>query len=411
VEVGLREDDHGRCAGVPDLDDHALDAPGVHRSVEPAHDPDDVEVCRDQLRELDADLASGFLTTGQHDKTRRELEARLLEDTDGEEGARMAARPARRTAAAVAFLVPAGALALYMTVGTPAALDPEFLADSASAHALDKEQLAAMVERLAARLKEDPENGEGWAMLARSYKHFGLYDESARAYGNALSRLAPDAQLFADYADVLAMAQGQRLAGEPEKLIAQALQIDPRNLKALALAGSAAFENRNYAQAAKYWEQMLPLVPEGSDNARAVLANVAEAQGLAGIASSKQPAGATVAATQARVSGTVKLAPELAGKVAPGDSVLIYARAAEGSRMPLAILRKQARDLPAAFTLDDSTAMAAGSTLSQQPRVVVAARISRTASAAPQPGDLEGLSAPVRNDASGITVVINSEIR
>ena len=120
---------------------------------------------------------------------------------------------------------------------------------------------------------------------------------------------------------------------------------------------------------------------------------------------------ATAASPQSGVSGVVKLAPQLAGKVAPTDTVLIYARAAEGSRMPLAIVRKQVRELPAAFTLDDTMAMAAGMTLSKQQQVVIAARVSKSSSATAQPGDLEGVSGPVRNNASGVTLVIDSEVR
>ena len=369
-----------------------------------------IEIYRDQLRELDADLKSGVLAAEQHDKSRRELEARLLEDAAGNDTVASAPKPARRTAIALAAVVPIGAFGVYLAVGTPAALDPQMLADNAAEHSVSREQLEAMVERLAAKLKEDPENGQGWAMLARSYKVFGRYEDATRAYGNAVTRLAPDATLLADYADALAMAQGQQLAGEPEKLIAQALKIDPHNLKALALAGSAAFDRKDYAGAVRHWEQMLPLVPVGSEDARAIQANVEEARGLGGIAGNKQASSVPAMPVRSGVSGMVKLAPELVSKVGPTDTVLIYARAAEGSRMPLAILRKQARELPVAFTLDDTTAMAPGMTLSKHNQVVVAARVSKSPSAAAQPGDLEGASTPVRNDASGVTVVINSEV-
>lgn len=378
-----------------------------------------IAVYRDQLGDLDAELASGVLTPEQHDKARRELEGRLLEDVDSGDVAPAAVRPSRAMALALGAVVPIGAFAIYLVVGTPDALDPRVLADNTAAHAADRQQLEAMVEGLAARLKQDPENGEGWVMLAKSYKHFGRFKESAQAYANAVSRVQPDATLFADYADVLAMTQGRRLQGEPEKLIARALEVDPRHVKALALAGTAAFERKNYAAAAGYWERMLPLVEPGSDDARAIKASVDEARGLGGIAvaaapsaAASQPKSAAPAAlAKSGVSGVVKLAPQLAGKVAPTDTVLIYARAAEGSRMPLAIVRKQARELPAAFTLDDTSAMAAGMTLSKQQQIVIAARISKSSSAAAQPGDFEGVTGPVRNNASGVTVVIDSEVR
>ena len=137
-----------------------------------------------------------------------------------------------------------------------------------------------------------------------------------------------------------------------------------------------------------------------------------EARGLAGIAPSEKAASATApAAAQGRVSGVVQLAPELAGKVSPTDTVLIYARAAEGSRMPLAIVRKQVRELPAGFTLDDTMSMQPGMTLSKHSQIIVAARVSKSSNASPQPGDLQGTGVPVGNTASGVTVVINSEFR
>jgi cytochrome c-type biogenesis protein CcmH len=378
-----------------------------------------VDIYRDQLRELDADLASGMLAPEQHAQARKELEARLLEDTTDQESARAQVKPARYTACALSVLLPLGALCVYLLVGAPAVLDPRILAAADAEHTIDRAQLEAMVDKLAARLKEEPENGEGWLMLARSYRHFQRYEDAARAYGNAVSRLPPDAGLLADYADVLAAAQG-RLTGEPEELIAKAIDLDPKNLKALALAGSAAFEQKRYAQAAASWERMLPLVDAGSEQARVIQDNVAEAKALGGIAGAKTGAAtapAQAAAETAKVpapaalSGVVSLAPELAAKVSPDDFVLIYARAAEGSRMPLAIVRKQVRELPVRFALDDTMAMQPEMKLSKHASVIVAARVSKSSSATPQPGDLQGASAPVPNTASGVKVVIDREIR
>ncbi|MGZ5123591.1 MAG: c-type cytochrome biogenesis protein CcmI [Burkholderiales bacterium] len=369
-----------------------------------------IAIYRDQSRELDADLQRGTLTIDQHAEAWRELEARLLHDAHEQSVASNGQQPARRTAYALLALLPIGALAVYAFVGAPIALDPQVLADNAAAHAVDQGQLNAMVEKLAARLKEEPDNAEGWLMLARSYRLFKRYEESARAYGNAVSRLPPDASLLADYADVLGAAQGG-LEGEPEKLISKALKIDPQNPKALALAGSAAFNRKNYAEAAHHWEQMIPLVPAASDEARAIHANVEEARGLAGIAPTTDTASTPPIAPNARVSGVVQLAPELAGKVSPTDTVLIYARAAEGPRMPLAIVRKQVRELPVAFTLDDTMAMQPGMTLAKYAHVIVAARVSKSSNAAAQPGDLQGTSMPVGNTASNVMVVINSEVQ
>ena len=348
-----------------------------------SRDDANLAIHRDQLGELEADLRAGTLDAEQYEKARRELEARLLDDIGSGAEAPLARRPARAAAVVIALLIPLGAVAIYFVVGTPAALAPDNVAARSPPHAPDMKELEVAVERLAARLKENPDDTEGWIMLARSYRLFGRFEESAKAYARAAAREPRDAQLLADYADMLAMAQGRNLQGEPEKLVARALEIDPRNLKALALAGSAAFDRKDYARAVELWERMLPLIPGESEDARSVQASIKEARALGGTSITQSPP-ATVTAPAARggVSGTVVLAQELAGKVAPQDTVFIFARAAEGPRMPLAILRRQVRDLPVAFALDDTMAMKPEMTLSKFPRVVVGARVSNFADSA-----------------------------
>ena len=358
----------------------------------------------EQLAELDADLRAGVVTQRDFDRTSRELKARLVEDVGGAQPLRSTTQ-SRWTAITVGVAVPACAFAIYLLVGSPQLLRPPPAADPAAE--LTPHEIEAMVERLAERLKTDSANVEGWMLLARSYGAFGRFKESADAYSNAVKLRPADAQLLADYADALGMASGRRLEGEPEKLIARALEIDPRNLKALALAGTVAFERKNYQAAAGYWERMLPLVPPESDDARSIRGNVDEARAL-------EKGGPPVAAAAPKggaLRGEVKLAPAIAAQAAPTDTVFIFARAVQGPPMPLAVLRKQVRELPAQFSLDDSMAMAPGASLSGSPQVIVGARVSKSGSPAAQPGDLQGLSAPVANDASGVTVVIDTVVR
>jgi cytochrome c-type biogenesis protein CcmH len=143
--------------------------------------------------------------------------------------------------------------------------------------------------------------------------------------------------------------------------------------------------------------------------AASVRDSIADAEKLAG---GKAAAPAAKAATApAGISGTVRLAPGFAAKATPEDTVFIFARAAEGPRVPLAVMRKQVRDLPATFTLDDSMAMTPAAKLSDHAQVVVGARVSSTGNPAAQPGDLEGYSAPLAPGASGVQITINSEIR
>jgi len=248
-----------------------------------------------------------------------------------------------------------------------------------------------------------PDDIEGWKMLGKSYFVMGRFAEAAKAYSKAAIRAPRDAQVLADLADALAMARGQNMQGAPEELVLRALQIDPKNVKALALAGSAAFDRRDFRGAVRYWERMLPLVEAGSEDARVIQSNIEEARAAAAALPKPAVAGA-------RLQGTVRLAPELASKISPTDTLFVYARAAEGPAMPLAVLRGRAADLPLKFSLDDSMAMSPAMKLSAFPKVVVTARISKFGSATPQSGDLQGVSAPVANSGS-VSITIDKVVR
>jgi len=361
-------------------------------------------IYRDQLRELDADLAAGTLAREQHDEARRDLERRMLEDLRAGQAAAPAQDTKRHgTAIAIGVAVPLLAALLYFAVGNPRAISSPAGDDSQN---VTREQIEGMVGRLATRMKENPEDLKGWVMLGRSYAVLDRYPEAAEAYANAVKRSPPDAQLLADYADAMAMAEGRKLLGEPERLIAQALKIDPDNVKALLLAGTVAFEKHDFKAAAAHWERILKLVPPDSDLAVSVRDGIDDAQKLAGT-KPKSPPGK---AAPAGVSGTIRLDPAIAAKAAPGDSVFIFARAVSGPRVPLAVTRKRVTDLPAAFTLDDSMAMSPAARLSDHAQVVIGARVSKSGNPVAQPGDLEGLSAPVDARASGVTVVVDREI-
>lgn len=228
---------------------------------------------RDQLRELDADLAAGKLSAADYERSRAELEARVLEEVDEAPEASPAPAGGRGAALAVGLSVPLCALAIYLAVGSPRALDPR--ADPAAA---TNAQIEAMVARLAAKMRENPEDADGWKMLGRSYMVLGRFGEAVDAYAKAALRAPRDAQLLADFAEALGMARGQSLRGEPEKLLLRALEIDPKNLKALALAGTVAFDRGDFKAAVGHWERMLPLVPPDSEEARAIRDSVAEAK-------------------------------------------------------------------------------------------------------------------------------------
>jgi cytochrome c-type biogenesis protein CcmH len=311
---------------------------------------------------------------------------------------------------------------LYLKLGSPSSLavakPMPVAADSreqASPHGMSFDQIRASADTLASSMAADPENGAGWAMLARSYNVLGRYQEAAAAYEKAVSRLPPDAQLMADYADALAMSRGEKLEGKPLEIIRLALKTDPSNLKALALAGTEAYDRKAFGEAVKYWEKVVQIAPADSEFARSVGASLEEARarsaGRPPIAALPEimprRAGNPLPSASAGISGSVNLSPDLASRVKADDTVFIFARAENGPRMPLAILSRKAGEWPLRFVLDDTNAMSPNMQLSGASAVKVFARISRSGNATAQSGDLEGASGPVKPGSQGLQINID----
>lgn len=242
-------------------------------------------VLRDQMRELDADLSVGAIESPAHESARHELERRVAEEVRPPVSTAAGGTGRRWPAVAVGLAVPLLAVSLYAYWGMPAALDPARLAAITDNAAITPEQIDNMIEKLAQRLKNSPEDAKGWSMLARAYSVRERFADAAGAYARLVALVPVNADLLTDYADALAMSQNTSLQGEPEKLIDRALAADPNNIKALALWGSAAFERRDFSGAVARWQKILALVPADSDIARSVSGSIGEAQSLAGAAS------------------------------------------------------------------------------------------------------------------------------
>lgn len=240
----------------------------------------DMDIYRDQLRELDADLAAGTLNKEQHRSARRELDRGLRENAGAadEKGAQSGRRWLVIAVMAAVLIL---ALTLYLMLGNQTGdADRKVAVDGSPG--VTQAQINAMVEGLAQRLKDKPDDAEGWAMLGRSYTTLRRFDEASAAYARAAALVPGNAELLTEYADVLAMTNGRTMQGEPEKIIQRALQADPKNIKALALAGTAAFQRQDYRSAIKLWQKLLKLVPPDGPWARTATANISQAQGLSG---------------------------------------------------------------------------------------------------------------------------------
>jgi cytochrome c-type biogenesis protein CcmH len=248
-------------------------------------------------------------------------------------------------------------------------------------------------------------------MLARSLVVLGRYGEAVAAFEKAVSNLE-DAALFADYADAVAMTQNGRLAGRPMQLVRRALKLDPANSKALALAGTDAFDRRNYRRAALFWEAALTNAPPDSEYFASLRASLNEARSLGGLpAASPDTASGTSHPAADQVSGRITVSPDLMRKIPAAGTLLIYARAENGPRMPAAILRKDIRELADEFVLDDRASMSPELRISDFKSVVVTVRISVSGDAMPASGDLIGSSGPVPVGTHHLRVEINETIR
>lgn len=388
---------------------------------------DDIPALRRKLQQIEAQHHAGTLAEDAYAAEKASLERALIDQVlESPAPVSDALRPSRGLVASLAVAVLLVAGAGYWWTGSPGLDSVGALgtqeAQQADAASENERKFAQAVEQLAAKLDEQPDNAEGWALLARSYVRLGQLEPALSSFQKAVALRADDPALLVDYADVLAVANGRNLEGEPRKLIEHALKLEPDNLKALSLAGAAAFDRKDYTSAVQHWEQVVRLSPPDSPYLPELQAGIDEARKLGGLApravasaSSQRPAASTQAASGATdagaIRGTVRLSAALADKAAPTDTVFVYARAAEGARMPLAIIRLQVKDLPAEFTLDDSSAMSPAAKLSMSPEVIVSARVSKSGQAAPSPGDLVGETPPMANHADGVALSIDQVLK
>jgi len=373
-------------------------------------------IFRQQFTELEQDKINGVLDAAQYGMAKSELERRFLEEVgDAEKNIVAVSSPDKRLAAVLLLALPLAAALLYYKLGSPVsisipAVSPDTITSQSSAeHSTMVEGLEPLLESLKKKLEKDPGNGEGWALLARSYVELRQHANSIPAYENAVKAIPDDPQLLADYADALAVVNGHQLTGKPEELVNQALKFDPHHVKALMLAATAAFNRKDYKHAINYWERLQQDLPTDSEMLPEVKASLTEARALSGekVSAQQSVGNDQQAPIVAGISGTVRISPKLAGKVDPSSTVFIFARATQGQPMPLAIVRTTVNSLPYVYHLDDSTALIPTHKLSQADKVVLVARISKTGDAKQQAGDLQGMTAAIKPNGKSIDIEIN----
>ena len=251
------------------------------------HEKINLDVLRDQLRELEHDFQNDILDNTEYQNTKRELDMRAARVLKANQSSVTQRLQPRWTVLLVGIGVTALATLIYAMIGIPAGINAtqnQAIIPSSQelgTAAPSPQQIAGMVSRLAERLKSSPDDAQGWAMLARSYETLRRFDLAVDAYQHLVKLTPQDANMLDDYAVTLAMSRDQSLSGEPEQLIHRALAIDPNNIQALALLGSAAFERKEYAQAAIPWKKILDLIPADSPMSQSITDNIRKADGLA----------------------------------------------------------------------------------------------------------------------------------
>jgi cytochrome c-type biogenesis protein CcmH len=370
-------------------------------------------VIKEQLLELDADLEAGKLDRTQYDAARQDLERELLYDLAATGAAQTA--PERSGRWLTLLLIPAiplCAVLLYQLMGSAEMIGRVSQAQTAQSQpAQPVASIDEMVAQLAARLQQQPDDLKGWVMLARTYSITKRYNEAESAYENVLRLGGENANLLVDYADTMVMANGGQFNDESGALLTRALELDPDNVKGLWLAGHWKNQSGAQADALDYWQQAALKLPAGSENAAVIAQQIKEVQRQLGINTKPAPTVATDNDQGTSLSVHVALSPDFAAMAAAEDTVFIYARATQGPRMPLAIVRKQVKDLPVTVTLDDSMAMTPQMVLSKFAQVVVGARVSKSGGAMPQSGDLQGLVTPVDTQSTEtVQVMIGSKV-
>ena len=401
-----------------------------------------IAVYRDRRREIEGERASGRLSPAEADAALEELVEQMARELP--EGSQTESAPTTETAsmlvprlvaALIAIALPGAAGLVYLQVGSPELTDPDTVAMLSAPPRFNAEQVGELITQVEARVRSNPDDGEAWLVLASARKFQGNHAGAVEAFERALRLNPPGARMLAEFAESLALLAQGSFVGRPLKLLEQAMSLDPDDAKAIALMGAAQFQIGNLSVARTLMGRLLDALPAEQTEQRAAMAEVIKriddriaseaAATVAGTAAGASPA--TVAgqgsrplapssaspspsASETAITGSVRLDSGLATQAAEARILFITARAGSGPRIPYAAIRIESPQWPLDFRLDDSLAMDPSRKLSSAAEVVVEARLSRTGEAFRRPGDLYGVSAPIRPGTGNVRLTIDQVV-
>lgn len=354
-------------------------------------------IYRDELDKLELERATGSISPADYEISHAEMRQRLFQDTS-EEDDRSVMGSSKLTIIGLCIFIVVLSSGLYFSLG-----DATRIAETNAQPPMTQEGVEKMVAEFAAKMEKDPSNLKGWTMLARSYRILGRNQEAAAAYERAGNFIDNDPQLLADYADTLATNANGNFAGKPLALINKALKLDPDNLMALWLSGTASYTSGNYKAAVQTWEKLAKQLPPGSEEAKSIEGSISEARSKAGLPAASPIASA---ASGKGISGTIEIAADVKAKLKSSDIVMVIARQ-PGERMPVAVLKTAASEFPMNFSLTDALAMNPSAPLSKLTEATIEVRISKTGMAKPEAGDLISSVQTVKVGSTNVRLLVD----
>ena len=360
-------------------------------------------IYKEEIAKLEKERSEGLIDGATYEISHAEMRQRLFQDTSEDDGVAVLGSP-KKTIIALTIFIPVIAAAMYFWLGSA-----QQIADGGAKQQVAQQDVEKMVAGLAAKMEQDPSNLKGWAMLARSYKVMGRPKDAEKAYDRAGSYLDTDPQLLADYADVSASNANGSFEGKPQAIINRALKADPNNMMALWLAGTADYNRGDYKGAVQIWGRLAKLLPADSEDMKMIQGSIMEARGKANLPPEPLVSQATspvIAVSSKNINGTVEINPDLKSRIKPDYIVMVIARA-PGARMPVAIMRGKAADLPLRFVLNDALAMTPDALISNLSEATIEVRISKSGQAKAEPGDLYSEIQTVKVGTNNLKVVVD----
>ena len=350
-------------------------------------------IYREELEKLEAERLVGSMNSSDYEIAHAEMRQRLFQDTN-EDDDRSVMGSSKITVIGLCLFITVLSAGFYWSLG-----DATRLVENNAQQPMTREGVEKMVSEFAVKMDKDPSNLKGWAMLARSYRILGRNEDAARAYEHSGNFIDSDPQLLADYADTLASNANGSFAGKPLKLINQALKLDPNNLMALWLSGTASYTTGDYKAAIQTWEKLAKQLPPGTEEARSIQESISEARSKGGLPS-------TAVVNTKGIAGKIEISSALKSKVQSGDLVMVIARK-PGERMPVAVLKMAVSVFPISFSLTDALAMNPSMPLSGLSEASIEVRISKTGMAKAEMGDLISSAQIVKLGTSNVRLVVD----